>query len=63
MKAQMEASRLHCVSIANEFEKAQTNAEKTNIANHYNEALKRTHATQLLMELLERQEREGRGGD
>jgi hypothetical protein len=58
LKAQVEASRLNCTSLANEFENAATDTEKTKIATRYDEALKQTHCRQLLLELLERQDRE-----
>lgn len=56
--AQIEASRLYSVSLANQFDAAPTNGEKTKIAQRYDDALKQTHTMQLLLELLERQERE-----
>lgn len=57
LKAQIEASRLCCTSLANKFETASTNTEKTKIAARYDEALKQTHSMQLSLERLEKQER------
>jgi hypothetical protein len=56
--AQVGASRDHCATLANKFESALNNTEKSNIARQYDLALTRTHTRQLLLELLERKERE-----
>lgn len=58
LQGQVEASRLHSQALASKFESAATSGEKTRIARLYDEALKKTHAMQLLLELLEREERE-----
>jgi hypothetical protein len=56
LKGQVEASREHCNALANQFASAQTSLEKTQIAKRYDEAMKQTHAMQLLLEMLERQQ-------
>ena len=56
--AQVDAARDHCATLANRFESALSNTEKSHIATQYDLALRRTHARQLLLELLERKERE-----
>jgi hypothetical protein len=58
LRAQIEASRLYCASLAAQFDAAQSGAEKTEVASRYEDALKQTHMMRLLLELLERHERE-----
>jgi hypothetical protein len=53
-REQVEASRRNCEVLANQFAAAQTNREKKRITREYDEALKETHALQLLLERLER---------
>lgn len=55
LEAKLEASRLHCASLVSQFEIAPTNAEKTEIAQRYDDALKQTHAMPLSLELLKRE--------
>ena len=54
LKAQVEASRLYSIELAQRFENAATSAERTMLARQFDKSLKQTHATQLLLELLER---------
>jgi hypothetical protein len=56
-REQVDASRRNCTVLANQFAGAQTNREKKKIARQYDEALKETHALQLLLERLERNQR------
>ena len=58
LKRRIEELRHQSASLAGEFETAPTETEKTRIARRYDEALKQTHAMQLLLELIERKERE-----
>jgi hypothetical protein len=62
LNAQIEASRLYRVELANRFENAVASAEKTMIAREYDKSLKQSHAMQLLIEVLERKSR-GRPND
>ncbi|MFZ1938230.1 MAG: hypothetical protein WBA18_05390 [Terracidiphilus sp.] len=57
LQGQVEASRLYGKAIAGKFESAAAGAEKLKIARRYNESLKETYAMQLLLEMLEREER------
>ena len=57
LKAQVEAARLYSTALAGQFEAAPTGAEKTKIADRYEDALKRAHMLQFLLELLERKQR------
>ena len=57
LQAQVEASRLHSQSLAIKFDTATTSAERAKIARQYDEALKKAHTMQLLLELLEREQR------
>ncbi len=61
LKGQIEALRLESVALATQFEAAQTNTEKARLARRYDQALKQTHAMQLILELLERKQREAGG--
>jgi hypothetical protein len=60
LRGQVASSRLYCTSLARQFEASPSNAEKSKIANRYDEWMKRTHTMQFLLELLERQHREPR---
>jgi len=55
LKAHVEASREFSLALASQFEIAPTSLEKTRIARRYDQALKQTHALQLLLEMLEKQ--------
>jgi hypothetical protein len=57
LQGQVEASRLYSQALAGRFQSAATDAEKVKIARLYNESLKETYAMQLLLEMLEREER------
>jgi len=57
LQGQVEASRLYSQALAGRFQSAATGAEKVKIARLYNESLKETYAMQLLLEMLEREER------
>jgi len=61
LRAKIEASRLRSAELAEKFQSARTGGEKTRIARRYDEALKHTHTLQLLLSLLERQERDAGG--
>jgi hypothetical protein len=61
LRSQVAASREYCNVLATKFESAATNSEKVKIARRYDEALKQTHAMQLLLELLERETRGAAG--
>jgi hypothetical protein len=58
LRRQIEASRKHCGALAQEFETATTTEEKSRIAREYDKTLKKTHAMQFLLELLERKVKE-----
>jgi hypothetical protein len=58
LRGHIDASRLYSVALANRFEAAPTASEKTKIARQYDAALKQTHELQLMLEMLEKQERE-----
>ena len=60
LKKQIESSRLRCDALAIRFETVRTHQEKAKIARAYDKALKKTHARQLLLEMLERHQREAR---
>ncbi len=61
LKGQIEALRLESIALAQQFEAAPTDAEKASIARKHARALKETHAMQLVLELLERKQREAGG--
>jgi hypothetical protein len=58
LRGQVESSRCYCCSLASQFEATPSNVEKTRIAQRYDAALKQTHMLQLLLELLEREQRQ-----
>lgn len=60
LREQVETSRLYCASFPTKFQAAQTEDERTEIAFHYNEALQQTYRLEMLLETLERSEREQR---
>jgi hypothetical protein len=60
LKTQIDEARQRCNALAIEFDAAKTSAEKTEIARHYDKALKEAHALQLVLEMIERQQRESR---
>jgi len=62
LKRQVESSRLYCKKLASQFDAAASNADRTRIAHCYDEALKHTHTLQLLLELLEREQRKAGAG-
>jgi len=61
LRAQIETSRLLCGALAGKFELTTSPTEKSKLARRYDEALRQTHTMQLLLELMERQEREAVG--
>jgi hypothetical protein len=63
LRKQIEMSRRRCDALAIRFETAKTTTQKAKIARAYDNALKKTHARQLLLELLERKERESGGAE
>jgi hypothetical protein len=60
LKQHLNKCRDYCESLARNFEKAQTSLERANLAFTWDAALKHGQMVQLLLELLERCEREGR---
>jgi len=54
LRKEIEASRLHSIRLASQFEIAATSTEKSKIAREFDKALKQTHAMQYLLEMLER---------
>ncbi len=58
LKTHIESSRLYSEALARQFQEAQTGAEKTMIAGQYEEALKQVYKMRLLLELLERKDKE-----
>jgi len=61
LRGQIDASRLCCLSLSIQFERAGTDTEKAEIARRQEKALKQTHVMELTLEVLEGQEREGVG--
>ena len=59
---QLASSRLYCDALAKQLAAAQTKTEKKRISCQYDEALKQAHALQLLLEFLQREEREQSAG-
>ncbi len=60
LKAQIDTLREYSTANAAQFQAASSDAEKAKIARRFDKVLKRTHAKQLQLELLER--REGKTG-
>jgi hypothetical protein len=54
LRTKIETSRLRSVELAGRFESAETNAQKTRIVREYDKSLKRIHAMQFQLEMLER---------
>jgi hypothetical protein len=61
LREQIESSRLHCETLVRKFEAAKTSTEKTRAAHEYDQALNKTQALLLLLELAERQESRRQG--
>ena len=59
LRKQLDNCRDLCASLAKEFEVAETSAQRTRLADTWDTAMKQYHATQLLLELLEKQEKQG----
>jgi len=60
LKAQIEVSRLRSESFAGDFEKATSNEQKSEIARKWDRTIKAKHAAQVLLEMLERQQKDER---
>jgi hypothetical protein len=62
LKAQIEVCRLRIESFARDFEKATSNVQKSEIAREWDREMKAKHAAQVLLEMLERQQKDERAG-
>jgi hypothetical protein len=60
LKAQIEVSRRQGEAFAGDFEKAESVEQKSEIARKWDRAIKAKHAAQVLLEMLERQQKEER---
>lgn len=60
LKQHLEMCREYCGSLAREFEGARSSVDQANLAFTWDAALKHSYMVQLLLELMERREREGR---
>jgi hypothetical protein len=58
MKAQVDVCRLQCQNLSADFETARTFEERSRLARRWDQFLKTGYAAQLMLALLERQERE-----
>jgi hypothetical protein len=58
LKAQIEVSRRQGEAFAGEFEKASSIEQKSEIARKWDRAIKAKHAAQVLLEMLEKQQKE-----
>jgi hypothetical protein len=57
-QGQLASSRLYCDTLARQFAAAQTKTKTKKISCQHDEALKEVHALELLLALLQREERE-----
>jgi hypothetical protein len=60
LKAQIEAARRQGESFAGDFEKAASDEQKSEIARKWDQTIKAKHAAQVLLEVLERQQKQER---
>ena len=62
LKAQLVLRQFYCASLAMEFEtEVLTTNQKAGLAYRWDDMLKESYVLQLMIDLLERQEKEGRG--
>jgi len=57
LRVRVKSTQLRCESLTFQFEAAALPSEKTRIADQYSHALKQLESLQLLLELVERQEK------
>jgi hypothetical protein len=58
LQAQLESLHLECDAIAKQFDVARTSEERADLAQRWDKAVEQSHATQLMIDLLVRRERE-----
>lgn len=63
LRAQSELRRLQCEFFAKKLSAAVTDEQRTELAREWDKAIEAKHATRLMQDLLERQEREGKPPD
>lgn len=63
LRAQSELRRLQGESFAKKLSAAATDEQRTDLAREWDKAIQAKHATRLMMDLMERQEREDKPPD
>lgn len=63
LRAHLDSCSVQCATLAKEFENSKSSFQRTRLARRWDATLKRSYMVHLLVDLIERSNREGRASD